>query len=165
MVVLGWVGAGWYWLICAIWRPEVTVSSVCILILINSINNKAVTDHRLRSLCCHLRGYFKHTLFSCRYIRRDNMCKHDVINTQHAHCGLVGLQEVVPIVCCLQWVFLCIKSKAACKPHCLSLATTSSSLNLRANMTSAINRKNAMYHYTARGGPSQGHMEHAQKIW
>jgi len=23
-------------------------------------------------------------------IRRDIMCKHDVINIQHAHCGLVG---------------------------------------------------------------------------
>jgi len=54
MVVLGWVGAGWYWLICAVWRPEVTVSSVSILILINSINNKAVIDHRLCSLCGHL---------------------------------------------------------------------------------------------------------------
>jgi len=54
MVVLGWVGVGGCWLICAVWRPEVTVSSVCILILINSINNKAVIDHSLRSLYCHL---------------------------------------------------------------------------------------------------------------
>jgi len=34
---------------------------------------------------------FKHTLFSYRYIvHRDNTCKHDVINIQHAYCGLVG---------------------------------------------------------------------------
>ena len=41
--------------------------------------NKAVTDRRLRPRCCHLDSYFKHTSFSCRYIRRDIMCKHDVI--------------------------------------------------------------------------------------
>jgi len=35
-------------------------------------------------------SYFTHTSFSCRYIRRD-MCEHDVINIQPAHCGLVGL--------------------------------------------------------------------------
>jgi len=38
----------------------------------------------------HLWSYFKHTSFSCRYIRRDIKCKHDVMNIQHAHCGLVG---------------------------------------------------------------------------
>jgi len=35
-------------------------------------------------------NYVKHTSFSCCHIRRDIMCKHDVINIQHAHCGLVG---------------------------------------------------------------------------
>ena len=34
-------------------------------------------------------GYFKRTSFSCRYIRRDIMCKHDVMNIQHTHFGLV----------------------------------------------------------------------------
>jgi len=33
-------------------------------------------------------GYFKHTSFSCRYVRRNIMCM--IINIQHAHCGLVG---------------------------------------------------------------------------
>jgi len=37
------------------------------------------------------------------------------------------LQEVVPSVCCLQWVFLRAKTEAACEPRCLSLAATSSS--------------------------------------
>ena len=47
------------------------------------------------------------------------------------------LQEVVPSVRCLQRVFLRAKPKAACEPRCLSLATTSSSLSLCTNMTSA----------------------------
>jgi len=49
--------------------------------------NKTVTNRRLRPLCCHLWGYLKHTSFSCRMCIT---CKHDVINIQHAHCGLVG---------------------------------------------------------------------------
>ena len=48
------------------------------------------------------------------------------------------LQEVVPSVHCLQRVFLCAKPKAACEPHCLSLAATSSSLSLCATMTLSI---------------------------
>jgi len=39
--------------------------------------------------CCHLWSYFKRTSYSCRYIRRDIMCKHDVMNIQHTHFGLV----------------------------------------------------------------------------
>jgi len=53
--------------------------------------NEAVIDRRLRPRCCHLWSYTKHTSFSCRYIRKDIMCKHDVMNIQHADCGLVGL--------------------------------------------------------------------------
>ena len=53
----------------------------------NAHSNKAVTDCRLRPWCCHLWSYFKHTSFSCRHISRDIMCKHDVINIQHAHCS------------------------------------------------------------------------------
>ena len=49
--------------------------------------NKAVIDRRLRPRCCHLWGYFVHASFSCRCIRLDIACKHDVINIQHAHCG------------------------------------------------------------------------------
>jgi len=53
--------------------------------------NKAVIDRRLRPRCCHVDDYFKHTSFSCGWIRKDiRLCKHDVINIQHAHCGLVG---------------------------------------------------------------------------
>ena len=53
-------------------------------------NNKAVIDRRLRPRCCHLGSYFQHMPFSCCYIHRDIMCKRDVINIQHTHCGLVG---------------------------------------------------------------------------
>ena len=49
----------------------------------NCRKNKAVID-------CHLCCYIKHTSFLCRYIRRDIMCKHDIINIQHSHCSLVG---------------------------------------------------------------------------
>ena len=48
------------------------------------------------------------------------------------------LQDVVPSIRCLQRVFLHAKPKAACEPHCLSLAATSSSLSLCANMMSSI---------------------------
>ena len=51
------------------------------------------------------------------------MCKHDVINIQHAH----WLQEVVPSVRRLERVFLRATPKAACEPYSLSLAATSSS--------------------------------------
>ena len=54
-------------------------------------DNKAVVDRRLRPRFYHLGTYFKHRSFSCRYIRRDIVCKHDIISVQHAHCGLVGL--------------------------------------------------------------------------
>ena len=62
------------------------------------------------------------------------MGKHDVINIQQ--CG-PRLQEVVPSVRCLQRVFLRAKPKAACEPHCLSLAATSSSLSLGAGTMSS----------------------------
>ena len=52
--------------------------------------NKAVIDGRLCHKCCHLWSYFKQTSFSCRNICRDIVCKHDVMNIQHARCGLVG---------------------------------------------------------------------------
>ena len=54
------------------------------------MKKKAGVDRRLRPRCCHLWSYFKHTSFSCRCICRDIVCKRDVINIQHAHCGLVG---------------------------------------------------------------------------
>jgi len=34
--------------------------------------------------------YFTRTSFSRRHIRRDIICKHDVTNIRHAHCGLKG---------------------------------------------------------------------------
>jgi len=51
-------------------------------------------------------------------MRKDMMCKHDVINIQYTQCDL---QEVAPSVRCLQRVFLRAVPKAACEPHCLSL--------------------------------------------
>jgi len=56
----------------------------------NNVGNKAVTDRRLCPPPLPTGGYFKHTSFSCRYICRAIMCKHDVIHIQHAHCGLIG---------------------------------------------------------------------------
>ena len=53
-------------------------------------NNKAVIDCRLCPRCCHMKSYLMHMSFSCRYICRNIMCKHDIINIQHVHCGLVG---------------------------------------------------------------------------
>jgi len=95
-------------------------------------------------LCCHL---WVVTLSTRQFLvaigptRRDMMCKHDVINIQHALCGLVGtdcMQEVVPSVRCLQRAFLRAKPRLrACEPHCLSLAATSSSQLPCANMTSS----------------------------
>jgi len=76
-----------------------------------SNTNKIVIDRTLRPLCCH-----KQTSFSCRYTRVDITCKqHDVINIQHAHCGLVGpdCKEAAPSVRCLQRVFLRAKPKTA----------------------------------------------------
>jgi len=35
-------------------------------------------------------GYFMSTSYYWRYIRMDITCKHDFINIQHTHCGLVG---------------------------------------------------------------------------
>jgi len=97
-------------------------------------------SHRPQTLpqCCHLESfYFKHRSFSCHYICKDIMCKH-VINIQHALCSVVAnrpwLQQVVLSI-------LHAKPKAVCKPRCLSLAATSSSLSLCANMTSSIKAK------------------------
>jgi len=50
--------------------------------LVNCLDNKTVIDRRLRPRCCRMWSYFKRTSVSCRYIRRDIMCKHDVMNIQ-----------------------------------------------------------------------------------
>jgi len=82
---------------------------------VNSTNNKAVTDRRLCPKCCHLGSY----LWPTR----------------------TWLQEVVLSLHCLQRVFLCAKPKAACEPHCLSLAMSSSSLSLCANTMSSLKQE------------------------
>ena len=98
---------------------------------------------RLCPRCCHPGSYFKHTPFLCRYIRRDIMCKHDVINSQHAHCGLVTTLTAscperplpatgIPIS------YAPSLRLRTCEPRCLSLAATSSSLSLCTDMTSSI---------------------------
>jgi len=53
---------------------------------------EAVIDRRrLRHRCFHLGGGTLGTRrFRCRYIGRDIICEHDVMNIQHAHCGPVG---------------------------------------------------------------------------
>ena len=74
--------------------------------------------------CCHLESYFKHTSFSCRYMSRDIMCKHDVMNIHHAHHPLwpgKSWQREVPCIHCLQWVFLhAINSQTRCSSWCPS---------------------------------------------
>ena len=122
--------------------------------------NKAVIDRRLRSRCCHLGSYFKHTSFSCRCIRRDIMRKHDVrkYSTRRLRPSRLWLQKVVPIVGCLQHVFLRAKPKAACELHCLGLAATSNSQLAYVQIwRHPQNRKYATYHYAVRAGPSHGH--------
>ena len=91
------------------------------------------------------------------------MCKHDVINIQHIHSGLVGFDCKKQSR--LQWVFLRAKPKAACEPRCLSQAATLSSLSLCANKTSSIDPKYMYltYRYAARGGPSHDHRKHMHK--
>ena len=74
--------------------------------------NKAIADCRLHPWCCHLESYL-----------RPSRSR---------------LQEVVLSGSGLQRAFLRAMPKAACQPHCLSLAATSSSLSLCANMTSSI---------------------------
>jgi len=117
-------------------------------------------DRRLRPLCCHLWGYFKHTSFSCGYIRVDITCKLNVINIQHAHCGLVGpewLQELVTVVRSLQRVFLCAKLKAACVWALLPQLGGDVEQPISVTVWVQIwrhpqNGKYVTYHYTVRGG-------------
>jgi len=58
--------------------------------VISKTSKKRQTDRRFRPRCGRLWSYSKRTPFSCRYIRTDIMCNNDVMNIQHAHCGLVG---------------------------------------------------------------------------
>jgi len=62
-------------------------------------NRRVFDSHHLQADCQEARtGISSGTLCSeikyglplPFYIRRDIMCKHDVINIQHAHCGRVG---------------------------------------------------------------------------
>jgi len=66
--------------------PELQAVKVTRTVITNPQTNKAIIDRRLRppvlppvELLC--------TSISCRYMRTDIMCKHDVMNIQHAHCG------------------------------------------------------------------------------
>ena len=56
-----------------------------------TVCNKTVLDCRLRSRCCHLESYFKHTPFCCRYIRRDIMCR------GVAKGGVLGPPNPIPL--------------------------------------------------------------------
>ena len=86
-------------------------------------------------------------------MRRDIMFENDVINIQHAHCGLVGPD--CKIVRCLQRVFLRGKPKPVCEcePRCLSLhggrqrRAASALLQKRCH---PLNRKYVAYHYASR---------------
>ena len=90
--------------------------------LSNIDTNKAVIDRRLRPRCCHLRSYFK------RHVTSRSSPERPLSAT-----GIPTRQ-----------------AEAACEPHCLSLAATSSSLSLCANTTPSINRKYVTYHYATK---------------
>jgi len=90
--------------------------------LSNIYTNKAVIDRRLRPRCCHLRSYFK------RHVTSRSSPERPLSAT-----GIPTRQ-----------------AEAACEPHCLSLAATSSSLSLCANTTPSINRKYVTYHYATK---------------
>jgi len=49
-----------------------------------------IFKHSCFSCVTTYKGYFEHTSFSCRYIYKDFTCKQNVVNIQHAHCGLVS---------------------------------------------------------------------------
>ena len=92
--------------------------------------NGAVVDHRLHPWCCHLGGYFKHTLLFCRYLCRDIMCKHDVIKIQHVHCGLVGpncKKKSRASTACNRYSYVPSPRLRTCEPDYLYLVATSSS--------------------------------------
>jgi len=74
--------------------------------------------------------------FLCAGTLRANMMSW-IFNTP-MRPSRIWVQEVVPSVRCLQRVFIRAKPKAACEPHCLSLAATSSSLSLCEKMTSSM---------------------------
>ena len=56
------------------------------------IKKTAVIDRRLRPRCCRLWSYLKHVIIVslCKPTLERYMDKHDVINIQHAYCGVVG---------------------------------------------------------------------------
>ena len=85
------------------------------------------------------------TLYSMIGTVNTSRCDQAVIDCRlHLQCCHLGelpaaqTTRRVPSVGCLQRVFLRANPKAACKPNCLSLAATSSSLILCAYMTSSI---------------------------
>ena len=100
--------------------------------------HKAVID---RPPCCHMGGYFKHTSFSCRYVRRNinvqAWCRK--CSTRPLRPSRLWLQEVVPSVRCTQRVFLRAKLKAACVWASLPQpgGDVGQPISLRANMTSS----------------------------
>ena len=58
--------------------------------LLTEINKTVIGRSRLRSQCCYMGRYFHNTSFSCRYICKDIICKLDIMNMKHVHCGLVA---------------------------------------------------------------------------
>jgi len=112
--------------------------------------NKAVIDRRLRPRCCHLGSYTSFCHFLVAIVTcRDIMCKHDVINTQHAHCGL------------RPWLQVVVRASAACNGYSyapnprLRVSLTAPAWRRRrrsslcTNMTSSIKLEIHNYHYAA----------------
>jgi len=82
-----------------------------------AVSNRAVIDRKLCRRCCHLGSYFKHTSFSCHYIRMDITCKHEwhewhKCSTHPLRPCRPWLQEVVSSIRCLQRVLLHAKPQA-----------------------------------------------------
>jgi len=72
-----------------------------------TVQNKAVIFRRLHSRCCHVGSYFKHVILLSLYT-----CGHYVQTRCHRYSrsslqpSSPWLQEAVPSIRCLQWVFL-----------------------------------------------------------
>jgi len=119
--------------------PELQAVKVTRTVITNPQTNKAVMDRRLRPWYATCSVELLCTSISCRYMRTDIMCKHDIMNIQHAHCGLVGPDRAVSVsaLACNGYSYapFIAKSKGCAS---VSWAATLSCLGFCASMTSFI---------------------------
>jgi len=80
-------------------------------------------------------GYFKHTSFSCSHIRRDTMCKHDVIKTLNTPTARSRPESPLPAT------GICTRQAQ----RCVRVSLTASTWRRRRTITEI--RKYGTYHY------------------